>query len=130
MRILIDTHAWLWWLADPERLSAEAVALLCNPATVVYLSAASVWEVVIKHGLGRLALPAAPGVLVPRAMADDGMIGLAVETGHVLQVAQLPLHHRDPFDRLIIAQAQVEGLTVLTADPKFSAYSVTLIPAA
>jgi len=129
MRILIDTHAWLWWLADPARLDREAVALLRDPGTVVYLSAASVWEIVIKHGLGRLALPAPPGTLVPRAMAEDRLVALPIETGHVLQVAQLPLHHRDPFDRVIIAQAQVEGLPVLTADPRFGAYEVSLIPA-
>ena len=130
MRILIDTHAWIWWLSQPTRLKAEAVTLLSDPATTAYLSAASVWEIVIKHGLGKLTLPAAPEVLVPRAMAEDGFVALAIEHRHVLQVAQLPPVHRDPFDRVIIAQAQVEGLPILTADETFSSYAVTVLAAA
>jgi len=129
MRILVDTHAWIWWLIEPQRLSRDAVTLLADRGTAVYLSTASVWEVIIKHAVGKLALPAAPEVLVPQAMADDGMIELPIAHRHALQVTHLPIHHRDPFDRVIIAQAQVEGMPILTADRRFAAYDVALIQA-
>lgn len=129
MRVLVDTHVWLWWLNEPGRLNADATALLADRGNTVYLSAASVWEIVVKHGLGKLTLPAAPEKFIPQAMAEDGLAGLAIEHAHVLRVGHLPLHHRDPFDRVLIAQAQVEALPLLTADPLFDPYDVTILKA-
>jgi PIN domain nuclease of toxin-antitoxin system len=129
MRFVIDTHVWLWWMTTPEKLSTASLDMLNNPRNVLFLSAASVWEVVIKHASGKLHLPAAPDVFVPSRMARDGVTGLAIEHAHVLQLTHLPLHHRDPFDRVIIAQAQVERLPIMTADRLFAVYPVTLIPA-
>jgi PIN domain nuclease of toxin-antitoxin system len=93
------------------------------------VSVASVWEIVIKHALGRLELAHAPGSLVPRLITATQAVTLPIEQSHALRVARLPLHHRDPFDRILIAQAQVERLTILTADPRFSAYDVALLKA-
>jgi len=129
MKILLDTNAWIWWLTNPAMLNRNAAALLGDPASVIYLSAASVLEIVIKHTIGKLVLPAAPEQLLPRAMAEDRLIELPIQHRHALQVATLPLHHRDPFDRLIIAQARVEGLPIMTADQQFTAYDAELIPA-
>ena len=129
MRILIDTHIWLWWINTPHRLSTEHVALLSDPSHTIYLSAASVWEVVIKHARGRLHLPSPPLEFVPSRMTRDRITGLTIEFAHVLQVAHLPLHHQDPFDRVIIAQAQVEGMPILTADRQFARYDVEVIQA-
>jgi PIN domain nuclease of toxin-antitoxin system len=129
MRILIDTQAWVWWLIEPRKLSRDAIALLEDRQTTVYLSTVCVWEVVIKYAVGKLVLPAAPAIMVPRSMADDGLVELPIEHRHALQVTHLPLHHRDPFDRVIIAQAQVEGMPILTADRQFARYDVDVIQA-
>jgi len=130
MRLLLDAHVWLWWLTDPARLNSAAIDLMTDRSHHLYLSAATVWEVVIKHSLGKLDLPSAPDRLIPAAMAEDGLVGLPIEHPHVLRVGHLPPHHRDPFDRVLVAQAQVEGLTLLTADPQLAAYDVQIIRAA
>jgi PIN domain nuclease of toxin-antitoxin system len=127
--VLVDTHVWLWWPSEPDRPNPDAVALMSDPANTLFLSAASAWEVVIKHGLGKLALPAAPDTFLPRAMSEDGLTGLAIEHAHVLRVGRLPPHHRDPFDRGLVAQAQVEGLALLTADPLFGPHDIVTIKA-
>ncbi len=129
MRLLVDTHVWLWWLSEPTRLNSEALARLRDPNSVVLISAVSVWEIVIKHGLGKLELPAAPEEFVPNAMAADGMAGLAIEHAHVLRVGQLPPLHRDPFDRLLVAQCQVESVPIMTADPLLLPYDIEVLRA-
>lgn len=95
----------------------------------LYLSAASSWEIAIKHAMGRLALPSPPAVLIPEQIRRSGVTGLAIEHTHALRIGALPPHHRDPFDRLLIAQAQVESLPILTADPIFDRYEVEVIRA-
>jgi len=129
MRILIDTHTWLWWLMTPERLNQQALALMADRDNTILLSAASALEVVIKYSAGKLELPVPPAEFIPSRMIRDGIDGLALEHRHALQVTHLPLHHRDPFDRVIIAQAQIEGTPILTADRQFAAYDVALIQA-
>lgn len=129
MRVLIDTHVFLWWNAGSERLSEGAIELLDDSGTVAVLSAASSWEIAIKHRLGKLHLPEPPHSFVVSRMARDGVMGLPVQHIHALEVASLPMHHRDPFDRMLIAQAMVEGIPVLTADPAFLAYDIEVIPA-
>lgn len=113
----------------PERFSARARRLVEAQENVLYLSAASAWEIAIKHALGKLRLPEPPVTYVPSRMAALAVQPLAIEPEHALRVAALPPHHRDPFDRLLIAQAQADDLSVLTADPLFDAYDVTTIAA-
>ena len=129
MRVLLDTHVWLWMAAAPERLSPAARALVVAPENELLLSAASAWEIAIKHGLGRLTLPEAPETFVPRVVAQLGVTPLPVHHRHALRVASLPSHHRDPFDRLLVAQAQLEGVPILTADRNFAGYDVPVLPA-
>ena len=129
MKLLLDTHCWLWLQVSPERLQPANLAILEDSGTQLLFSAASSWEIAIKVALGRLKLPAPPTEYVPSRMASSGVTGLPVEHAHALRVAELPHHHRDPFDRLLIAQAMVEGVPILTADPQFAAYDVEVIPA-
>lgn len=129
MRVLLDTHVWLWLQTEPERLSQSSLDLLSDPANELLLSAASAWEIAVKVGLGKLSLPAAPADYVPRRLATSGTTALPVELRHALHVAGLPRHHRDPFDRLLVAQAQVEGLPLLTADAQLGAYDVEILAA-
>lgn len=124
MKLLLDTQCWLWMQAAPERLSESTRASLVDMDNVLLLSAASSWEIAIKHSLGKLPLPEPPGTYVPSRMELSGVTGLPVEHAHALRVSSLPMHHRDPFDRLIIAQAQTEDVPVLTADDAFDAYDV------
>jgi PIN domain nuclease of toxin-antitoxin system len=129
MRLLLDTHCLLWARAAPARLSKDARAALTDSRHQLFVSVASIWEIVIKHALGRLELARAPESLVPRLIAATQAVTLPIEPSHALRVARLPPHHRDPFDRILIAQAQVEGLTILTADQRFSAYHVEVLKA-
>lgn len=129
MRALLDTQCWLWMLAAPERLSATARRLVVAGENELLLSAASAWEIAIKHALGKLRLPAPPAEYLPPLLATSGVTPLPVLHGHALRVADLPPHHRDPFDRLLIAQAQIEGVPILTADRVFSRYEVEVVTA-
>ena len=126
MKVLVDTHCWLWALARPEALNAEAAALLSDDETEVVLSAASVWEIAIKSALGKLRVTAADDSLF--AILDDQPVTrLPILHSHAHHVANLPLHHRDPFDRMLIAQAQMENLPIVTADDQFLRYEVEVI---
>ncbi len=127
MRLLIDTECWLWSLTDFLRLNVKARSIIANRHNTIYLSSASSWEISIKCALGRLTLPEPPGKYIPSRMSAQDIRALPIEHVHALQVFSLPLHHRDPFDRILIAQAQVESLAVLTTDRAFKAYDVELI---
>ena len=129
MRVLLDTQVWLWMLAAPERLSEPSRALVVSADNELLLSAASAWEIAIKYGLGKLRLPEPPGELMPRLMTRTGITPLPVHHRHALHVATLPALHRDPFDRLLIAQAQIEQLPILTADTSFALYDVETLRA-
>ena len=126
-RTLVDTECWLWWHLDPERLGPEAMALLEERRSPLLLSAASSWEIAIKVGLGKLELPVPPERFVPEQMAEDGIDPLPIEHAHALRVARLPPHHSDPFDRLLVAQAQLERCSLLTADAQLFGYDVDLV---
>ncbi len=126
MRLLLDTHVWLWMIAERERFSVEVAALLENSANDLLLSAVSSWEIAIKHSLGKLTLPAPPAKYVPEQIAKTGVTPLPVEHSHALRVAELPPHHRDPFDRLLVAQAELERATLLTGDRQFEAYGIPI----
>ncbi len=129
MKLLLDTHVWLWMISEPHRLGGPAREILEDASTVLVFSAASAWEIAIKWRLGRLRLPEPPRDFVPGRLVRDGIGTLPVEPHHALAVAELPLHHRDPFDRLLIAQAKAESLTLLTADRALDAYDVSVMPA-
>lgn len=127
MRLLIDTRCWLWWHGDPKRLTAKATELIRDGRNQVFFSAASSWEISIKYALGKLKLPVAPARYVPERLRTGNMNGFDVTHTHALRVSELPPIHRDPFDRLLIAQSQIEGLPILTTDPIFSKYDVKVI---
>lgn len=127
MRLLLDTQCWLWMRVSPERLSERARELIVEAQVPLLLSAASSWEMSIKYALGKLPLPEPPAAYVPKRLREDGITGLAVTHAHALRVAELPAHHRDPFDRLLVAQAQCDRLTLLTADRVLTGYDVEIV---
>ena len=129
MNLLLDTHAFLWGVEGSVRLGPNAAAQIIDPDNTAWLSIVSVWEIAIKTGLGRLQLQEAPEVFIPREMANENIRELAIEMDHALAVRELPQHHADPFDRLLIAQASLENLTIVTADRHFSAYGVAVLAA-
>ena len=130
MKILLDTHCWLWMQVSPERFGTDALRLIKDVENELFLSAASSWEIAIKYALGKLPLPQPPQEYVPSRMSSSGVLALPVQHAHALQVAELPDHHRDPFDRMLIAQAQLERLKLLSADSKLGLYDVEMIAAA
>jgi len=121
MRLLLDTHLLVWAMGDPERLPAGCAAMLEDPSNSLVFSVASLWELVIKKALGRPDFNLEPSLL-RQALLGGGWKELPIEASHALAVSQLPPLHRDPFDRLLLAQAQVEGLLLLTADSRLSLY--------
>jgi PIN domain nuclease of toxin-antitoxin system len=121
MKILLDTHLLLWAAGQPGRLSLEARKFIDNPANELLFSAASLWEVVMKRGLGRDDFKVDARVL-RRGLLDNGYSELPVVSNHVVAIASLPAIHKDPFDRVLIAQATVEGITLLTTDSLVSKY--------
>jgi PIN domain nuclease of toxin-antitoxin system len=121
MKLLLDTHLLLWAAGKPDRLSIAALKLIDNPANELLFSAASVWEVAIKRGLGRSDFQADPRLL-RRGLLDNGYSELPVLSEHVVAIDSLPPIHKDPFDRLLVAQATVEGITLLTADSLVAQY--------
>lgn len=127
VNILLDSHAFLWWLDDDKRLSRRARSIIADAENRVYVSAASVWEIAIKVALGKLAdrdgaVPRLPSILVER-----GMLALPILPSHAVEAARLPLEHRDPFDRMLVAQGRLEHLVVATNDPLFKRYDVKTV---
>ena len=126
-RLLLDTHVWLWSITTPRKLGKEGRSLLENTDNELFLSAASSWEIAIKYRLGRLALPEPPHTFIPPRLIRDCIRPLPVEHHHACLVANLPDLHRDPFDRLLIAQAQTEHMTFITADQELKDYNIEMI---
>jgi PIN domain nuclease of toxin-antitoxin system len=126
LRVLLDTHVFLWLLSEPERLG-DRVDEVEDARTELLFSAASSWEIAIKHGLGRLALPESPQRYVPARMRVLGVIGIPVDHTHALAVSGLPPIHRDPFDRLLVAQAQALDVPLWTADETVASYPVDTV---
>ena len=124
MRLLLDTHALLWWLAD-EGLNAEAREAIADPANLVAVSAASAWEISIKKALGKLAAPDD----LEQQVEEGGFVALPISLAHAVAAGRLPRHHDDPFDRMLIAQAIAEGLTIVTRGKRFDAYGAALLTA-
>jgi len=130
VKVLVDTHCWLWALARPEALNAEAAALLGDGETEVVFSAASVWEIAIKSALGKLRVFTHDSDSLFDILEEQPITRLPILHSHARHVASLPPHHGDPFDRLLIAQAQIESLPIMTADDQFLRYEIEVIWAA
>lgn len=127
MKVLLDTHAFLWFIAGDPKLSRDAQALMKRVDTVLYLSAASLWEIAIKASLGKLTLLAPYGQLIPQQLVQNAITVIPAELEYFAALIDLPHHHRDPFDRLIVAQAVLLDLPIVTKDPLFAQYSVRCI---
>jgi PIN domain nuclease of toxin-antitoxin system len=126
MKVLLDTHTFNWLDSEPPKLSDSAAAILTDPSTAVLLSVASVWEILIKQQLGKLTM-SLPLETVLNQQQANGIETLPVMLDHVLALKTLPATHKDPFDRLLVAQANVESATILSADPIFKSYPVNVI---
>ena len=127
MKYLLDTSVFLWALAAPGKLNRRARNLLSNEREGLFLSAASSWEISLKFGLGKLELPEPPAKYVPKWMLNWGIRALDISHLHALAVGELPPHHQDPFDRILIVQATTEDMVLLTADRMFEKYSVKIL---
>jgi PIN domain nuclease of toxin-antitoxin system len=130
VRLLLDTHVVLWLLGEPDRLAPEVCRDVAHTSNTVLISAVCAWEIATKHAIGKLPLPESPRALLERAVADLRAEELPITTPHALLSASLPNHHRDPFDRLLVAQAILAGATLVTADHVLPPYGVTLLWAA
>lgn len=127
MKILLDTHIFLWAAGPTERLSDETLDLLANPDVEKVLSAASIWEIVIKYGKGQLPLPEHPRRFIPITLASSDIVAMPVTFRDTLSVSDLPVHHTDPIDRLLIAQAKLHDMYLMTDDKVFEKYDVNII---
>lgn len=127
MKVLLDTHTFLWWDSDPTNLPAQVLAVCQDTANILLLSVASVWEMQIKLQLGKLKLSLPLAEMIEGQTQTNNLQVLPIEVAHVLALDDLPLHHKDPFDRLIITQANVENATLLSGDARFKAYPVKLL---
>lgn len=128
MRLLLDTHVFLWYVTADAKLPATFQAAVQDPANEVFLSVASVWEAVIKHQIGKLPLPAPPAVYLPQQRDAHGIASLTIEEGAMPPLEGLPALHRDPFDRLLIAQTLQHQLTMASVDPDVRRYPIPLLP--
>jgi len=127
MKVLLDTHTFLWWITDDPKLSLRVRGIISDGENEIFISAATGWEIAIKAQIGRLKLPDEPRLFILEQLKINGMKSLPIEMRHALHISTLPIHHQDPFDRILIAQAQMEELPVLSADPQFWKYDVTII---
>ena len=127
MRYLLDTVVWVWSVSEPDRISRKAHEVMNDLDQEIFLSAVTAWEVAIKSGSGKLVLPEAPTSYVPRRMIEQGLRPLPISHQHALGVFSLPNHHRDQFDRLLIAQAKIEDMVLISSDRVFEQYDVPLL---
>jgi PIN domain nuclease of toxin-antitoxin system len=125
VRLLLDTHVLLWWLADDRRLKTSERQAIADPDAVVYVSAATMWEIAIKKDLGRLVIDE---VALEHELETNAIIELPIRWPHAWATAGLPRHHADPFDRLLVAQARAEGLVLVSYDRAFHGYDVSVLP--
>lgn len=131
MKLLLDTQCFLWWFAQPERLNEEVIAQIADETNQLWFSVASIWEMGIKVAIGKLPLPEPIDTYISSRMIQLDVRSLEITAPHALRAAALPLHHRDPFDRMLIAQAQIEEMTLVSADSMFKQYSdITILWAA
>ena len=127
MKVLVDTCTFLWMADDAPELSRQARTVVTNPDNEVYLSVASVWEIAIKHALGKLPLPEPPRQFVPSQRTLLALATLPIEEAAVLALDRLPALHRDPFDRVLICQALTQGLVIVSPDPQIQQYPISTL---
>jgi len=127
VKALLDTHAFLWWVTDNPKLSPTAKDFIIAPNNTIYLSAVSGWEMAIKWSIGKLTLPIQPDIFVKKQMEINNFTPLPIQMAHGLYVHELPEIHKDPFDRLLIAQSKLENLLLISADTVFQQYPVSLL---
>jgi PIN domain nuclease of toxin-antitoxin system len=127
VKALLDTHTFLWWNMDDEQLSTQVRDIIADGQNEIYFSAASSWEITIKTAKGRLALPEEPAAYISKRMKLHNFQPLPIQISHTTHIHRLPLHHDDPFDRLLIAQAQMEDIPILTLDAAIKKYKVETI---
>lgn len=127
MKLLLDTHAFLWLVEGNAKLTEGAQAALADPQNELFLSVASVWELAIKVGNGKLVLSEPLEEFVPKWTNAYQLTVLSVESSHALAVTKLPLHHRDPFDRLLVGQAHIEGMSLVSGDAKLAQYGQPIV---
>ena len=125
MNLLLDTHVLLWWLDDHPNLTSRTKTVIADGQNLVFISAAVIWEIQIKHAIGKLTIPAN----FRKVLYQENFEFLDITMEHAYAIADLPLHHRDPFDRILIAQAKVEGMTIVTHDKHLKKYKNSLINA-
>ena len=130
MKFLLDTQCWLWWFSQPEKLSTEAIEQIADETNELWFSVASVWEIGIKVAIGKLPLPEQIDDYIFARITQLGARSLEITASHALRAAALPLHHRDPFDIMLIAQAQNEDIIIMSADSMFNQYEVSVLWAA
>ena len=127
MKLLLDTHVFLWYISADRELPADVRDSIRSPANEVYLSVASLWEVIIKYQIGKLPLPTPPEIYLAQQRERHMISSLSLDEGSVKQLAKLPMLHRDPFDRMLVCQAIEHNLTIVTVDPSIRAYSVAVL---
>ncbi len=121
--LLLDTHTFLWWLSDPNQMTSAATDAIAEPNNRVYVSVISLWEIALKRAIGKLVAP----IDITKDVAGAGFELLPLKVEHIVKSETLPLHHRDPFDRMLVAQAAVEGATIVSRDSNMSLYTSPLI---
>jgi PIN domain nuclease of toxin-antitoxin system len=124
---LLDTQIFLWMFLHPKKIGPKLWACLRDSENGLYFSAASAWEIAIKVRIGKMKLPTSPPLYLPRRARESNILSLPISEEHALAVADLPMEHADPFDRILVAQAQLESLTVITSDPIFQRYDVKCV---
>jgi PIN domain nuclease of toxin-antitoxin system len=129
LKFLLDTQVFLWMFLDQRRIGSRLWTGLRDSGNELYLSAASAWEIAVKVRIGKMKLPGNPALYVPRRARESNILSLAITEEHALAVAELPMEHTDPFDRILIAQAQLESLTIVTSDRAFEKYDVKCVMA-
>lgn len=127
MQALLDTHTFLWWLLDDERLSETVRSIIQSKENDIYFSAASAWEIAIKSQLGKLQIPTPAETFIPEQLQKNTFVGLPISLNHALAVGSLPTLHRDPFDRMLVVQSAIEKVPILTADSLITQYQVNTI---
>lgn len=127
MKLLLDTQCWLWWFTEPEHLNEDTITQIADEANELWFSVASIWEIGIKVSIGKLPLPEPLDSYISSRMAELGVQLLDIRANHAVKASSLPLHHRDPFDRMLIAQAIIEDMTLVSADSMFRQYDVSIL---
>ena len=127
MKYLLDTHIFIWWTLDHPKLSGSAKATISDTDNLIYVSSASTWEIAIKSSVGKLSLPESPEIFVRKQLDMNDFNVLDITVGHSLGILELPMHHKDPFDRILIAQAKYEDMIIITEDPLIKQYKVNVM---